>query len=95
MITERIYIRTQSLAEVHEQVARMQEAGWSKATPLMYTHDESGSGWEVGLHREVEAAHAPPRHFSEFFDGFVRGVLGVVVAAAAVLAISSVVGWFW
>ena len=95
MIVERIYIRTQSLAEVHEQINQMEAAGWSKASPLMYTHDETGQGWEIAMHRQVEALVPPPPRFSEFFDGFVRGVLGVVVTVAAVLAVMSVVRWIW
>ena len=95
MITERVYVRSQSLAEIHQQIAQMEAAGWQKSTGLMYTHDESGQGWEMGMHRPVDADGPPPRPFVEFFDGFVRGVLVVVVAAAGVLAVLSVVRWIW
>ena len=95
MITERVYVKTDSLSEIHEQIAQMEAAGWQKASALMYTHDEHGSGWEMAMHRAVEESDPPPRPFFEFFDGFVRGVLLVVVAAAGVLAVLSVVRWIW
>lgn len=95
MITERIYIKSQGLAEIHEQLARMEEAGWSKASPLMYTHDEHGQGWEIAVHREVEEIDDCPAAFSRFFDGFVRGCIILVVAAASTVATVSVVRWIW
>lgn len=54
MITERVYIRTESLAEVHEQIAQMEANGWQKASTLLYVHDGEKCGWEMAMQRGVE-----------------------------------------
>lgn len=95
MITERIYIRSPGLGEIHEQLARMEEAGWSKASPLMYTHDEAGQGWEIALYREIDELGDCHYSFGEFLNRTVICVLVLVAAAAASYATVSAVRWIW
>lgn len=95
MITERIYVRNQSLGEVHEQAARLQEAGWKKASGLMYTHDQDGSGWEIALYREIDEMGDYPYPLDKYYNGIVRAVFILVVGAAVFAATLSALKLTW
>lgn len=49
----RIHVRADNLAEIHAAIEDHEKKGWRKATMLHYTHDETGSGWEIGMERPI------------------------------------------
>lgn len=84
--TTRIYLNSDSLSEIHEQMALATSLGWSQVGTLCYTHsDNGGSGWEAIY--EMQIAIDQPDTFYDDFETpkfpFLDGYMIVLMALLA------------
>lgn len=89
MMTERVYVKSESLGEIHDLINRYEQIGWSKAGALMYTHDGDKQGWEMAMERPVEpmVTHDPRVYNVLGWVGV--SIVGLVLGAAAWAAVGA------